>query len=68
MLESADTTNTQTVAGPAGTLAAIAIERRWSKQEILEAYLNLVTYRGELQGISAASRVIPSRQEARSGV
>ena len=39
-------------------LAAIAIERRWSKQEILEAYLNLVTYRGELQGISAASRVM----------
>jgi penicillin-binding protein 1C len=38
--------------------AAIAIERRWSKREILEAYLNLVTYRGELQGISAASRVM----------
>ncbi len=38
--------------------AAIAIERRWSKQEILEAYLNLVTYRGELQGIGAASRVM----------
>jgi len=38
--------------------AAIALERRWSKPEILEAYLNLVTYRGELQGIGAASRVI----------
>jgi penicillin-binding protein 1C len=38
--------------------AALAIERRWSKQEILEAYLNLVTYRGELQGIGAASRVM----------
>ena len=38
--------------------AAIAIERRWSKPEILEAYLNLVTYRGELQGIAAASRVM----------
>ena len=38
--------------------AAIAIERRWSKQEILEAYLNLVTYRGELQGIAATSRVM----------
>ena len=37
-------------------LAAIAIERLWSKHEILEAYLNLVTYRGELQGIGAASR------------
>ena len=39
-------------------LAAIAIERRWSKQQILETYLNLVTYRGELQGIGAASRVM----------
>jgi penicillin-binding protein 1C len=38
--------------------AALAIERRWSKPEILEAYLNLVTYRGELQGIGAASRVM----------
>lgn len=32
------------------------IEKGWSKQEILEAYLNLVTFRGELQGIAAASR------------
>jgi penicillin-binding protein 1C len=39
-------------------IAALAIERRWSKPEILEAYLNLVTYRGELQGIGAASRVM----------
>jgi penicillin-binding protein 1C len=38
--------------------AAIALERRWSKREILEAYLNLVTYRGELQGVAAASRVM----------
>jgi penicillin-binding protein 1C len=38
--------------------AALALERRWSKREILEAYLNLVTYRGELQGIGAASRVM----------
>ncbi|MEO8604520.1 MAG: transglycosylase domain-containing protein, partial [bacterium] len=35
--------------------AAWALERTWSKREILEAYLNLVTYRGELQGIGAAS-------------
>jgi penicillin-binding protein 1C len=39
-------------------VAALALERRWSKREILEAYLNLVTYRGELQGIGAASRVM----------
>ncbi len=31
-------------------------ERGWTKEEIMEAYLNLVTFRGELQGISAASR------------
>lgn len=36
--------------------AAWDIEHTWSKDEILEAYLNLVTFRGELQGISSASR------------
>jgi penicillin-binding protein 1C len=37
-------------------LNAWEIEKRWSKTEIFEAYLNLVTFRGELQGILAASR------------
>jgi penicillin-binding protein 1C len=37
-------------------LNAWEIEKGWSKAEILEAYLNLVTFRGELQGILAASR------------
>jgi len=37
-------------------LEAWKIEGSWSKHEILEAYLNLVTFRGELQGIAAASR------------
>ena len=37
-------------------LKAWEIEKCWSKEEILEAYLNLVTFRGELQGIAAASR------------
>ncbi|MBA4390931.1 MAG: penicillin-binding protein 1C [Syntrophus sp. (in: bacteria)] len=36
--------------------AAIALEQRWSKAEILEAYLNLISFRGELQGICTASR------------
>jgi penicillin-binding protein 1C len=36
-------------------LAARALEKQWSKEQILEAYLNLVTYRGELQGIAAAA-------------
>lgn len=31
------------------------LERRWSKPEILEAYLNLLGYQGELQGIGAAA-------------
>jgi len=34
---------------------AIALEHRWSKQQIAEAYLNLVPLRGELVGIRAAS-------------
>src|SRR5262249_5714722 len=34
---------------------AWALEARWSKAEILEAYLNLVTFRGELQGVAAAA-------------
>ena len=35
--------------------AARALEQHWTKQEILETYLNRITYRGELQGIGAAS-------------
>ncbi len=37
-------------------IEALEIEKNWSKEEILEAYLNHVTFRGELQGIAAASR------------
>ncbi|HVB78727.1 MAG TPA: penicillin-binding protein 1C [Candidatus Binataceae bacterium] len=39
-------------------LAAFALERRWSKSQILEAYLNLVTYRSEIEGVGAAARVM----------
>jgi len=38
--------------------AARALEQAWSKQQILEAYLNLSTFRGELQGVGAASRAL----------
>ncbi len=38
--------------------AAQALEESWSKRQILEAYLNLSTFRGELQGIGAASRAL----------
>jgi penicillin-binding protein 1C len=34
---------------------AILIEQTWSKNEILEAYLNLVSFRGELEGVMAGS-------------
>jgi penicillin-binding protein 1C len=35
--------------------AALALERTWSKDEILEAYLNRVAFRGELRGVGAAA-------------
>ncbi|MBR0553315.1 penicillin-binding protein 1C [Stakelama marina] len=35
--------------------AALALEKRWSKDQILEAYLNLAGFRGESQGIGAAA-------------
>lgn len=34
---------------------AVALELSWSKRAILEAYINLIHYRGELQGVAAAS-------------
>ncbi|MBF0609247.1 MAG: penicillin-binding protein 1C [Magnetococcales bacterium] len=37
---------------------ALELENSWSKPQILEAYLNLVTFRGELRGIDAASRAL----------
>jgi penicillin-binding protein 1C len=38
--------------------AARALEKSWTKRQILEAYLNLSTFRGELQGLGAASRAL----------
>jgi penicillin-binding protein 1C len=38
--------------------AARELEEKWTKAEILEAYLNLVTFRGELQGVAAAARAL----------
>ncbi len=40
------------------TVAAQVLERRWRKDQILEAYLNLVPFRGELVGIDALSRTL----------
>ena len=50
---------------------ALAIDARWKKDEVLEAYLNLVGYRGELVGIAALSATLfekyPSGLNAREG-
>lgn len=49
----------RTVAQKLGqTVAAQVLERRWRKDQILEAYLNLVPFRGELVGIDALSRTL----------
>ncbi|MBK9199795.1 MAG: transglycosylase domain-containing protein [Betaproteobacteria bacterium] len=40
------------------TVSAQMLERRWRKDQILEAYLNLVPFRGELVGIDALSRTL----------
>lgn len=39
-------------------MVAQLLERNWRKDQILEAYLNLVSFRGELVGIHALSRVL----------
>ncbi len=40
------------------TVAAAQLERQWRKDQILEAYLNLVPFRGEVVGIDALSRTL----------
>lgn len=37
------------------------LEKTWNKDEILEAYLNLVSFRGEHRGIGAAARALFGR-------
>ncbi len=50
-------------------VSASSLERGWSKDQILEAYLNLVPFRGELVGLSAMSQTLfgkaPSGLDAR---
>jgi penicillin-binding protein 1C len=40
------------------TVSAQILEARWRKDQILEAYLNLVPFRGEMVGIDALSRTL----------
>jgi penicillin-binding protein 1C len=42
--------------------SARTYEKSWSKSQILEAYMNLVTFRGELQGVHAAARGLFSKE------
>jgi penicillin-binding protein 1C len=46
--------------------AALRIERSWSKDQILEAWLNLVPFRGEQVGVAAMSQAL--FQKAPSGL
>ncbi|HUL57274.1 MAG TPA: penicillin-binding protein 1C [Usitatibacter sp.] len=41
---------------------ALAIEKAWSKDEILEAWLNFAPFRGEIEGVDAASRAIAGKR------
>jgi len=41
---------------------ARSLEHSWTKGQILEAYLNLSTFRGELQGVGAAARALFGKQ------
>jgi penicillin-binding protein 1C len=41
--------------------AAHAIESRWTKTQVIEAYLNLVQFRGDLTGIAAASQMLAGK-------
>ena len=37
---------------------ALALERAWTKEQVLEAWLNLTPFRGEVEGVDAASRAL----------
>ena len=43
---------------------AAALEKTWTKDELLEAWLNLTPFRGELEGVDAASRALFQKRPA----
>ncbi len=47
--------------------AAQSLETRWTKEQILEAYLNLAPFRGDLQGVHAAARALFGKAPADLG-
>ncbi len=44
--------------------AALALERGWTKAQILEAWVNLLPFRGDLIGIDAAARALAGKPPA----
>ncbi|HEX3703450.1 MAG TPA: penicillin-binding protein 1C, partial [Vicinamibacterales bacterium] len=53
-----DHLNTRTPAGKLRQIgAALWLEARYSKRDLLEAYLNVVPFGGNIQGVGAASRI-----------
>jgi penicillin-binding protein 1C len=50
--------NTKTLSGKTRQMAAaLWLERRYSKRELLEAYLNVAPFGGNIEGVGAASRI-----------
>lgn len=43
---------------------AVAMESAWTKDELLEAWLNLTPFRGEIEGIDAAARTLFAKRPA----
>ena len=61
--------NTTTVWGKLQQMErAFALERHYSKQEILEAYLNLAPYGGNIEGVGAAARIYFQAKAANLGL
>jgi len=61
--------HTRTPAGKARQcLLALWLEARYSKRSMLEAYLNLVPFGGNIQGVGAASRVYFGKPPSRIGL
>jgi penicillin-binding protein 1C len=61
--------NTRTIGGKTRQIAsALWLEARYGKREILEAYLNVVPFGGNVEGVGAASRIYFGKAPARINV
>ena len=60
---------TKTAAGKARQIAAaVWLEARYSKRDLLEAYLNVAPFGGNIQGVGAASRIFFGKPPGRVGL